>query len=329
MSGPYVHRLKHSVIKLQPLGRALRVEAPLSGAGDPVQLMTSSPPVASSAAPLYSAEPGVPRVARSALAVRGGVSTEHLHVRERTCTAPPKRLRWQRGHRPRLPFLLGDTAAPEERASRPIDQPQRVPRNPAPEPSRGRGPAEDPGSPAVHQGPSCPRCAWPDGEHAPPRRSPCGGDHRVRPALAEAPPKPAEAAIVAGLLASRGRRRVWPPPRQHGGADPGTCPWGPALQERDAPQPPPRAPAARQGRRTASRCAACDRQERRRGRGTARPGPRLNCPRQRRPGPRGTTRSSVPASACRGAQRGAGGQTHSHLRPEPEPDTWPSTSVKP
>ena len=28
---------------------------------------------------------------------------------------------------------------------------------------------------------------------------------------------------------------------------------------------------------------------------------------------------------CRGAQRGAGGQTHSHLRPEPEPDTWPST----
>ncbi|ESU43228.1 Hypothetical protein GSB_152916, partial [Giardia duodenalis] len=36
----------------------------------------------------------------------------------------------------------------------------------------------------------------------------------------------------------------------------------PALQERDAPQPPPRALAARQGRRTVSRCAACDKQER-------------------------------------------------------------------
>ncbi|KWX13874.1 hypothetical protein QR46_2156 [Giardia duodenalis assemblage B] len=35
-------------------------------------------------------------------------------------------------------------------------------------------------------------------------------------------------------------------------------------------------------------------------------------------------------SACRGAQRGAGGQTHSHLHDQNQkPDTWPSTSAGP
>ena len=143
----------------------------------------------------------------------------------------------------------------------------------------GRGPAEDPSGPHSRPPrPIPPSPAWPMVSTRPSRRSPCGGDHRVRLALAEAPPKPAEAAIVTDLPASRGRRRAGllmpasstggrggagPPSRQHGGADlVDLSVEGPALQERDAPQPPPRAPAARQGRRTASRCAACDRQER-------------------------------------------------------------------
>ncbi|ESU41615.1 Hypothetical protein GSB_152174, partial [Giardia duodenalis] len=109
-------------------------------------------------------------------------------------------------------------------------------------------------------------------------RSPCGGGHRARPALAEAPPKPAEAAIIADLLASRGRRRagllmpgffhkeprrVWPPSTSARGRGPGDLSVeGPLCRRADIPQPPPRAPAIRQGRRTVSRCAACDRQER-------------------------------------------------------------------
>ncbi|ESU42222.1 Hypothetical protein GSB_152877, partial [Giardia duodenalis] len=47
------------------------------------------------------------------------------------------------------------------------------------------------------------------------------------------------------------------------------------------------------------------------------PGPRLNCPKtaQTRTTRHGTI---VCTPACQGVQRGAGDQTHSHLRPEPE-----------
>ena len=105
-----------------------------------------------------------------------------------------------------------------------------------------------PGPIAARQGPSCPRCAGPTVSTRPSRIPPCGGGlQEARPALAEAPPKPAEAAIVAGLRPPGGEgglgllmpgffhkelRRVWASPTSARGADPADSPWGPALQER-------------------------------------------------------------------------------------------------
>ena len=177
---------------------------------------------------------------------RRWVSTEHLHA--------------ERGHARLLRSGCANSedagpvypSSPKEqrgsrREDRQVDRPAPAdPRNPAPSRRGDRGPAE--AGPPQLPAKAHPALAvrGPTVSTRPSRRSPCGGDHRVRPAITEAPPKPAEAAIVIDLLASRGRRRVWPPSRQHGGADPGICPWGPALQERDAPQPPPRAPVTRQ-----------------------------------------------------------------------------------
>ena len=137
----------------------------------------------------------------------GGLEPEHLHARERTCTAPPKGLRQQRGRRPGLPLLPGDTATPEERTSRSIDQPQRVLGILHLCRCRGRGGSvEDPKGPHSRPPePVPPSLCGPDGElRTPCGDHPAGAGHRVRPAVTEAPPKPAEAALVVDLLASRG-----------------------------------------------------------------------------------------------------------------------------
>ena len=173
--------------------------------------------------------------------------------------------------------------APEERASRPIDQPQRVPRILHLAVAGAEGLRKFPGLTAAHQGPSCPRCAGPT-VHAPLAEITLRADHRVRPALAEAPPKPAEAAIVAGLLAypkekgglgllmpgffHKELRRVWASLNVNTGArDPVDLSVGGRLCRRSrctsTASSRARTSYPTEQRRTASRCAACDRQERR------------------------------------------------------------------
>ena len=164
------------------------------------------------------------------------------------------------------------TAAPEERASRPIDQPQRVlgilhlavagqracGRSRAPQPSTRAHPAL-----AVRVR----RCTRPS------RRSPCGGDHRgpaqtSRGCDSRRPPGLPEGEGGSGLPhASTGARTRGP---VRGGAGP--------AGEADAPQPPPRAPAARQSS-DALPPDARPTTDRSGGEGEARV----------RPGPRGTT----------------------------------------
>ena len=166
-----------------------------------------------------------------------------------------------------------------------------------------------------------PSLCGPDGEHAPlvestsaeadcrrlnrlsqrPAQTSRGCDSRRPPGL------PGEKEGLASLTSARG----------HGTRGPVR---GGRPCRRDAPQLPPHAPVARQGRCTASRCAACDRQERRRGRGTARPGLQYELPEtaQTRTA-RHDTIVCACTSACRGVQRGAGDQdTQPSPRPEPE-----------
>ena len=57
-------------------------------------------------------------------------------------------------------------ATPEERAGRPIDQPQRILRILHLAVAGAEGLRKIPGPTAAHQGPSCPRCAGPT-VHAP------------------------------------------------------------------------------------------------------------------------------------------------------------------
>ena len=197
------------------------------------------------------------------MAARAGVSTEHLHA--------------ESGH---ARLLRGGCASSEDAG--PV-----YPSSPGASRLQKRGPASQQTSPsessesctwavagqracgrsrtptAAHQGSSCPRCAGPTvstplaettlrrrpqsstGSRRGPAQTSRGCDSRRPPGL------PGE---KEGRACSCQHRDARPGGPVRGGAP---------LQERDAPQPPPRAPAIRQGRRTASRCAACDRQERR------------------------------------------------------------------
>ena len=158
--------------------------------------------------PSPAGRPKISRVNSLSLAAREGVSTEHLHAEGGHARLLRGGCASSEGAGPVYPSSPRTPRLQKRGPAGQTDQPQRVPRNPAPSRRGGRESAEDPGPIAVHQGPSCPRCAGPTVNTRPSRRSPCGGDHRVRPALAEAAPKPAEAAIVIDFLASRGRRRV-------------------------------------------------------------------------------------------------------------------------
>ena len=144
----------------------------------------------SSAALLYSAGARSPTKGSLSCGRPGeGVSIEHLHAE---------------GEHPRLlrsgcvssedagPVYPSSPGAPRLQKRGPAgqtDQPQRVPPNPAPGPSQGQRACGRSRAHSVHQGPSCPHLRGPTVSTHPSRRSPCGGDHRVRPALAEAPPR--------------------------------------------------------------------------------------------------------------------------------------------
>ena len=203
-------------------------------------------------------------------------SSEAVALAARTpaqATPPP------RGHR--------GSRREDQQADRPA---QRVPRNPAPSRRGDRGPAEDPGPHSRPPGPIPPSLCGPDGEHAPlaeitlwrrttefdrlsqrPRPNQRGCDSRRPPGL------PGEKEGLASPTSARGR-------------GPGDLSVEGRPCRRDAPQPPPRAPVTRQSSDVLPPDArpATDRSGRR-GRGTGRPGPRLNCPKTVRPGPRGTT----------------------------------------
>ncbi|ESU43197.1 Hypothetical protein GSB_151138 [Giardia duodenalis] len=215
------------------------------------------------------------------------------------------------------------------------------PRNPAP--SR-RGAESLRKIPGPHGRPPrlvLPSPAWPDGEHAPLaettlRRRPQGStgsrrgcDSRRLPGL----PREKEGSACSCRPLPQGLRRVWASPTSTRERETRwTCPWGagPAGERRTSTASSHTSYPTEQ-RRTASRCAACDRQERvaKERHGSSWTTTELPETAQTR-----TTRHDTIVCVCLRLSRELSPEleikTHSHLHDQNQkPDTWPSTSAGP